>query len=177
MSAPPVRPRRPGRAFSVLLLALFAGTAGLFATTSGLPLIEGLAVALAGVGGSAVLRPRLDGARSPYAVVPALGALAVLAAAAPNSPLAELFGGVAALTLLAWLADDPRRSPGGVVRAAPSLLLVALTLGIAWMSALFLPTGSARVGFGAALLVLVTILVAILLGRPELIDREPPATA
>jgi hypothetical protein len=177
VSAAPGRPGRSVRARPLVLLALLAGALVLFASTSTLVWYFGLLVAGAGVAGSGVLRSRVPRISPAPAVVPVLAALVVLAATAPSTPGTDLFGGVAAIALLAWLAEDPGRVPGGVVRAAPSLLVVVLTLGIAWTSALFLPTGSARIGFGAALLVLVTILVAVLLGRPDLIDAEPPATA
>ncbi|MFY9717318.1 MAG: hypothetical protein WAK40_05220 [Thermoplasmata archaeon] len=177
MSGPSGRPVRTVRAIPLVLLALLAGATVLFASTSGLVWYLAFLVGGAGVAGTAALRSRAPRVPPATAVVPVLGALVVLAATAPSTPATELFGGVAAIALLAWLAEDPGRVPGGVVRAAPSLLVVLLTLGIAWTSALFLPTGSARIGFGAGLLVLLTILVAMLLGRPDLIDAEPPATA
>ncbi|HTP54588.1 MAG TPA: hypothetical protein VML94_06505 [Thermoplasmata archaeon] len=175
MSAPPA----PGasRRWSLVVLGVLAGATVLFASASDLPEHLGYLVAALGLGASVALRADAPRTSAAGAVVPILAALTVIAATAPSSAGTDLFGGVAAIALLAWLAEDRRRAPGGLVRAAPSLLVVFVALGIAWTSALFLPTGSARIGFGAALLVLVTILVAYLLGRTDLIDAEPPATA
>ncbi|MGP8078320.1 MAG: hypothetical protein ACLQD8_06905 [Thermoplasmata archaeon] len=170
----PVSHRRP---VSLVLLAAFGGAMAGFATGADVPWFVGLFLVVAGVGGAAALRTTSGRFGGTVAVVPALGSLVVLSVFAPSTPETDLFGGVAAIALLAWLAEDPRRVPGGFARGGAALLLVLLTFGIAWASAFLLPPGTSLVGIGAALLVLVTILVAVLLGRPDLIDREPPATA
>jgi hypothetical protein len=176
---PPSLPRAAGgrRPVSLALLGLLAAATVLFAAVSAVPWIVGFAIAAGGVGGTVALRSTLRPGIREIAAVPALGALVVLAAGAPSTPTAELLGGVVPIALLAWLADDPRRTSGGVGRAAPALILVLLAVAIAWSCAFLLPPGQALVGFGSALLVVATILVAVLLGRPDLIDREPPATA
>jgi hypothetical protein len=158
-------------------LALLGAALVFFALLSGLAWFLGLPIVAAGMAAAFLLRRRdapRDGRAAP---IPALGALVAVAAFAPSSPESDLVGGFAAVALLAWLADDPRRAPGGLSRALPSLVLVLVTLGIAWVGAFLLPSGSALIGIGAGLLVVVMILVAVLLGRPDLIDREPPATA
>lgn len=180
MSAPAPLPAAPrGRGFprSWALLALFAGASVLFASAADLPWPLVLAVLAAGVGGTAVLREGPRRGRSPLSLVPAVAMLALLAVTAPSTAAGDLFGALAGVALLAWLAEDSRRTPGGAGRAGPGLLLIVLTVGIAWASAFLLPPGASLVGVGAALLVLATILLAYLIARPELIDREPAATA
>lgn len=175
MTGPPLH--RPVRPAELALLALLFGAAVLLAIGTALSWPVALAVAGAGVAGTAALRTRPDPAGGPVALVPVLVAVGVLAAEAPSTPATDLFGGLAGVAVLAWLAGDPRRSAGGLARSIPSLLIVALTLGIAWTAAFLLPSGTSLLGVGGALLVLATILLAVLLGRPDLIDREPPATA
>ncbi len=161
---------------SAAAVALLVGTLALFGLTSNLPTPIG---AIAGaVGGLAVYGVRRDsvegaGERAFVAGAVVLGALAVVS---PSSLESGLTGGLAAVGLLALLADDPRRTPGGLGRSVPMLALVALVLGISWASAVLLPTGTALVGVGSALLVVSAIVVAVFLGRPDLIDREDPQT-
>jgi len=175
------RPDRPGsfrpryRPVSYALLALWAGAMALFAWTTVFAGTYGWILVAGAVVAAVVLRWAAD--LGPVAAVPGLGALGLLAAGAPSSPGPEFFGAIATLALLAWLAEDPRRAPGGFARAIPLLLVVFLTVAIAWTCAVLLPPGSALVGVGSALLVAATLLLAVLLGRPDLIDREPPATA
>jgi len=161
----------------LVLLLLWAATMALFSRATALAGPIGLGVAAIAVGGSAALRRWRGSTLGPFVAAPGLGGLGALAVTAPSAPIAEFLGAVAGLGLLAWLAEDPRRVGGGFGRATPALLLVFLSVSIAWASAILLPAGEALVGVGAGLLVLATILLAVLLGRPDLIDREPPATA
>lgn len=168
---------RPNLPLGVPALALLAVALGLFGVLAAFPFLLGVPIAVAGAGGAFLLRNRGGPRSRAYAFVPPLVGLVLLASNAPSAPSTDLVGGLAAVALLAWLADDPARAAGGISRALPSLLLVLVTLGIAWVGAFLLPAGTALIGVGAGLLVVVMILVAVLLGRPDLIDREPPATA
>ena len=89
----------------------------------------------------------------------------------------ELLAGGCGLAFLAWLADDPARERGGLVRAPPLITLPAVALGITWASALLLPSGSATLGVAAGLLAFALLAVALLAARPELFDREAPESA
>jgi hypothetical protein len=48
----------------------------------------------------------------------------------------------------------------------------ALALGIAWSSALFLPSGVVPLGVAGALLALAIVAVAFLVGWPTVLDRD-----
>lgn len=165
------------RPADLALAVVFAGAAALFGSATVLPWFLWAAVVAAGVGGTAALRPSGRPAAARYAAAPALGALVVLAASSPSTSAAGLFGGLAGIALFAWLSEDPQRAPGGSRRAAPALGLIVVALGIAWASGFLLPSGTAQIGIGSGLLVAAAILIAVLLGRPDLIDQEPPATA
>jgi apolipoprotein N-acyltransferase len=112
-----------------------------------------------------------------FAIVPSVVSLGTLAAVAPSTPAADLLGGLSAAALLLWLAGGPESNEGVLTRSLPTIGLVALILLIAWASVLLLPPSPALLGVGGLLLVSIAILVAILFGRPDLIDREPSATA
>ena len=107
-----------------------------------------------------------------YAPVPALAALAIEAVPAPVGLGTELVAGLAGLSFLVWLADDPSRPAGGSVRSLPMVAVPALAVGIAWSSALFLPAGAVPLGVAGALLALTLVAVAFLAGTPTLFDRE-----
>ena len=157
---------RPASFLLLLGIALFLGY------LDGLPLGVGIAVAAVAVGIAAGLRadpsPRISG----YAPVPAVVGIALEAVVAPVGLGTEIVAGAAGLALLLWLADDPDRPVGGPVRALPAIALPALALGIAWSSALFLPSGALPLGVAGGLLALTIIAVALLAGRPTLFDRE-----
>jgi hypothetical protein len=126
-----------------------------------------------GVGLRLVPEPRAQ----EVAAVPVLVALATGAVASPLGIVPELVAGGAALAFLLWLADDPARPAGGSVRGRVTVLIPAFALGIAWASALLLPSSSASLGVAAGLLVFVIAALAYLVGRPGLFDREPAATS
>jgi hypothetical protein len=166
-----------GPAGSPGLVAVLAGAAVLFALTTDWSWPVGLAIAGAGVAGSIAVRAAGTGLGRELAAVPAAAALGTLACEGPATAVPDLLGGLAAVALLAWVADDPARAPGGLGRAVPTLVLLVLFVAVAWAGALFWPSGTSLIGVGAALLVLVTVAVAFLFGRPDLFDREAPATA
>jgi hypothetical protein len=76
------------------------------------------------------------------------------------------------LAFLVWLADDPARPAGGARRGLATVAVPALAVGIAWSSTLFLPAGAVPLGVAGGLLALTLALVAFLVGRPSLFDRE-----
>jgi hypothetical protein len=166
-----------GRAVPVASSALLLLAGGLLGYLTSLPGLIGLVVVGVGVGLGIGLRlvpvPRVR----PWAPVPALGALAVGAVTSPLGVVPELVAGGSALAFLLWLADDPERPAGGVSRGRGTLLLPAAALGIAWASALLLPSRSASLGVAAGLLVFVIAALAYLVGRPGLFDREVAATS
>jgi len=126
-----------------------------------------------GVGLRLVPQPRVR----QFAAVPVLVALATGAVASPLGVVPELVAGGSALAFLVWLANDPARAAGGTVRARVTILIPASALGIAWASALLLPSSSASLGVAAGLLVFVLAALAYLVGRPRLFDREAAATS
>jgi hypothetical protein len=165
-----VRPPPVGSTLLVALLAVFLGY------LTAWPFYAGILVAVVGVGAATALRAGPSARLRSIAPVPLVLALAIDAIASPLGLLPELAAGGAGLAFLAWLADDPSRAPGGVGRARAALLVPALALGIAWSSALLLPTGSATIGVAAALLVAAIAGLAYLVARPALFDREEGAT-
>jgi hypothetical protein len=105
-----------------------------------------------------------------------IATLLVLGVSALSTPTSDLLGGLAGLALLLWLAGAPGAGPRAIARSLSTVGSAALIVMIAWTSALLLPRSPALLGIGAALLVTVVLAVAILLGRPDLIDAEPAAT-
>jgi len=159
---------------SSALLFLAAGFLGYLAN---LPGALGVVLATVGVAVAVGLRAlRPSGVRA-FAPLPALLALAFGALASPLGLVPELAAGGAGLAFLAWLADDPARPAGGIARARSTILVSGLALGIAWSSALLLPSRSASLGVAAGLLVLAVGALAYLVARPELFDREAAATS
>lgn len=157
----------------LLLAVVLAG----FGTLGSLPLAEALGVALGSVTLGAVLRLVPRRSLHPLASVPPLLGLTVLASYATATGVTALYGGVAALVLLLWFADDPDRLPGGAARALNRLLIPTVGLGIAWASAFLLPGNVAPLGVGVALLVVVAVLAALLLRSPEVFDRDAAASS
>ena len=154
--------------------ALLAVVAGLFGWTTGLPDGTGAFVAVVGVGIAGVLRPPTWFPRlRPFAAVPAVLGLAVVASFSALGLVPELLAGASGVALLVWLADDPARPAGGPARAQLTIGVPALALGIAWASALLLPSDSASLGVAVGLLVFVLAAVAYLVGQPTTFDRDP----
>jgi hypothetical protein len=157
-------------------VVLLAGLLG-FALFGTLPIVEGIGVALVGLGAAAGVRmSRSPGVRA-WAPVGPLLALGILAVAASPAAIPALYGGATALAFLLWVSDDPNRLPGGPQRAAGRLLLPAIGLAIAWSSSFLLPRGVGSIGIAAALLAAVIVLVALLLRAPEFIARDASASS
>jgi len=161
VNAPAVEAARGGRGltFVVALLAML-----LFGLVGGLPDLGGPVVAAVGLVGASYLRrsPLLG---STYGPVPALLALLAIAVTAPPVPSAALFGGLATLAVLLWLADDPARPAGGGRRATLPLASCGLAVGIAWALVLGVPRLSREVGLAGGLLAAVLLVLAYLLTR------------
>ena len=145
--------------------ALFGFAAGVLGLLGGLPLEFGPAIGVAGVVASAILRGRRPRDLGTLALLPALMAIALLAATAPPVPSTELFAGLTGLAFLLWIADDPSRPAGGGRRAVPILALGALGVGLAWAITLALPGRSPDVGLAGALLAAALVLLALLIAR------------
>ncbi len=161
-----------GRRLGPAGLAGSAAVAVLLGYESSLSPPVGVAIAAAGVVATAAMRfGRSPGVRE-LAIGPMLVALAVVTITAPLSALSELWAGLGGVVAIVWLVDDPDRAPGGITRGATTIAIPALAVGIAWSSALLLPGGTLTFGITAALLVLVLAGVAVLLGRPDLFDRD-----
>ncbi len=173
--AGPPGPTPPRRGAPRLTTVLFAGIMVLFGLVSGLPALLGPIVVLGGVGVSAYLRPRLGPRRSSLEVVPALLALSVVGLGATPGRSTELFAGLSALAFLLWLADDPRKEPGGGRRAAPALGLAALAFALAWGITLPFPPGTIDVGLAGGLIAAALVLVAVVLVRWVLGPRAETA--
>jgi hypothetical protein len=175
MTPPVVAPSGRARPIgSSVLLGLAGGFLG-YLTTPSWPVV--FLVVWVGIGLGVGLRvfPRPRAQR--VAAVPVLVALATGAVASPLGIVPELVAGGSALAFLLWLADDPARPAGGTVRGRVTILIPAFALGIAWASALLLPSHSASLGVAAGLLVFVIAALAYLVGRPGLFDREAAATS
>lgn len=170
--AAPPPPLRGGGSFALLLVV-----AGLFGYLSSLPALLGVVVAVAGVAlAEAAQRLPRSELRS-LSPLPAVGGLVAVAVASPLGLVPELVAGASGVALLVWLADDPARPAGGVRRARNSLAIPTAAVGIAWASALFLPSSSASLGVAVGLIVFVLAAVAYLLGQPALFDREEPSAS
>jgi len=154
---------------------LLAGALFLFSLGTSFLWYIGFAIAFGSVVIASVARARFPDRAREFAVVVVLAALLVLAARAAGTPGAIVFGGLASLALLAWLAGDPLEVPGGARRAAPSLLIAAFVVGIAGTSALLLPSRDAVVGVAAGLFVFAVVLLAVFFGRPDILDRNRSA--
>jgi hypothetical protein len=166
--------RRPGAIRSVrpVSLALLLVPLTTFGYVSGFSYGMGAAIAVAAVALGAGLRATGRRSLSPYAPVPVLLALAAFAVHAPVGLGFEFLAGLSALAFLVWLVDDPARPQRGALRSLPTVAVPALALAIAWSSALFLPAGAVPLGVAGGLLALTLALVAFLVGRPTLFDRE-----
>ena len=163
MTGLPSRPTDRGGGLATTML--FGFTVGVLGLLGSLPLIVGPATGVAGVAVTAVLRSRGSPRVGNWALLPALGTIAVLAATAPAEPASELFAGLAGLTLLLWIADDPERPAGGGRRAVPTIALGALGVGLAWSITLALPGRSPDVGLAGGLLAAALVLLALLVAR------------
>lgn len=170
MNGPPV-PVRP-RILTTIVFAASAGFAGLLCS---LPFLLGPAIGVAGVLVSARWRGRLGKVPADVALVPGLGGVVAVLLASPATIGSELFGGVAVLAFLLWLADDPRAAPGGGRRAATSLSLAGAAFAVAWAIALVARGSSGNVGLAGILVVLGLLLVALVLFRGA--DTPTPETA
>jgi len=153
-------------------LATLALPAVLLGYLTGFPDGLGLVLMVAAVAAAAILRATGDPRGAAYAPVPVLVGLVLEAVAAPVGFGTEVVAGLAGVAFLVWLADDPVRPEGGAVRGLSVVALPALALGIAWSSALFLPSGVVPLGVAGALLALTVAAVAWLVGRPGLLERE-----
>lgn len=153
-------------------LALLLVVAVVVGYVAGFPSGFGPFVAAAGVVVAAGLRMSRSPTVAACAPVPVLAVLVLEVLQAPLGLGIELISGVAGLAFLVWLADDPARPVGGARRGLSTIAVPALALGIAWSSTLFLPAGAVPLGVAGGLLALTLALVAFLVGRPSLFDRE-----
>jgi hypothetical protein len=153
-------------------LALLLVSATYLAFLSGFPDGFGPVLAAVAVAFAAGLRVSSHRNIAVYAPVPALAVLVLEVVPAPVGLGTELVAGLAGLAFLVWLADDPSRPVGGALRSLPTVAVPGLALGIAWSSALFLPAGTVPLGVAGALLALTLAVVAFLVGRPTVFDRE-----
>jgi hypothetical protein len=173
-----VRPSRPIAAMLPTVGLLAAVTVAL-AYDAPLPGPEKLllsVVALAAVALGAALRLSRTGAVRDLAPVPVLVGLGALAAQTPVAIVPDLLGGVAGVAVVLWLLDDPLRPAQGISRAVLVWGAPAAAVGVAWASATLLPTNAAPVGVAGGLLVAALAIVAYLIRRPQLFDREAPTT-
>jgi len=170
MAAPNPRPMATARASlpaAVLVVAL-----ELFGLLTSFPWFLSLPIGGAGAVGAIVLRARSAGRQTDAAVLVVLLTLGILALGAPYTWSAGLLGGLVVLALLLWIADEPGRVANGARRALTGIGVVTLAFGVAWLSAFLLPSTHASVGVVAGFLVAVILLASVLLGQPELIERE-----
>ncbi len=156
---------------TVLLVVLVA----FFGLLTELGPILGPAIGVGGVLLSARWRTRPNPSPSGLALVPAFAGLGILLLAAPVAVDTGLFGGLCALGLLLWLADDPHGEGGGGRRAASSLGLCALAFALAWAVALPGAGFGQDVGLAATLAILALVLVAVTLLRVVLLPRGQTA--
>jgi hypothetical protein len=160
------------RSVRPVTLALLLVTATYLGFLSGFPEGFGPVLAAAAVVLATGLRVGTPRTVAAYAPVPVLAALALEAVTAPVGLGTELAAGLAGLAFLFWLADDPSRPVGGARRSLPTVAVPTLAVAIAWSSTLFLPAGAVPLGAAGALLALTLAVVAFLVGRPAIFDRE-----
>ena len=154
---------------SPLLLVVSVGLLGYLAR---FPDATGIFLAVGAVVVGVVLRRPSFGSVRAYASLPVLAAMAIEVVSVPVGLGSELIAGLAGLAFLLWLADDPARPRGSAARALPALAVTTLALGIAWSSALFLPSHAIPLGVAGGLLALAIAVVALLVGHPTVLDRE-----
>jgi hypothetical protein len=170
-------PRSIATARVGLSTAILGVALELFGLTTSFPWYIALVLGGSGAGAAIALRLVSGGQRTDTAALLVLLDLGVLAAGAPDTRAAGIAGGVVVLALLFWLADEPGHVSGGMRRALPTIGLVSLAFGVAWVSAFLLPPTSVPTGAIAGVLVGVVLLATILFARPELIEREPRLTS
>lgn len=155
--------------------ALAAVAMSLFGLVGGLPLLVGPLVAVVGIVAASFWR-RSPRSGPTFGPLPALGALAILAFAAPAVPSAELLGGFATVAVLLWLADDPSRPAAGGRRGAFALGSCALAVAVAGSIPLVVRSPQQEVGLAGGLLAFALLLVAYLLVRETRGRPGPTAT-
>jgi hypothetical protein len=144
-----------------------------------IPTLEKLvlaALAVGAVAAGALLRLARVAPLREVAPAPLIAVLAATAAATPVAILPELLAGVTGVLVIVWLADDPLGPADSASRALLLWGIPAVGLGLAWASATLLPTSAAPVGVAGALLVAALVILAYLVRRPELFDRDVAAT-
>ncbi|HTW39760.1 MAG TPA: hypothetical protein VMF04_02730 [Thermoplasmata archaeon] len=134
------------------------------------------ALAAIAVAVATVLRLSRDVLIRDLAPVPVLVILGTLAAETPVAVVPELLAGVAGVVFAAWLLDDPLRPAQGLSRGVLIWGTPAVGVGLAWASATLLPSTSAPVGVAGGLLAAALVILAYLVRRPDLFDRDVPAT-
>ena len=173
MSAATARPARRAIGPTVPLLAVAALAV---AYGSSLPIAASLLIAAAGVAAGVALRALgPPGAREVFPI-PVLLAFGALSAVTVVGPLPILLAGLAGVAFVAWLLDDPDRPPAGAVRGAVVWAVPALGVGLAWSSSYVLPPTAATLGVASGLAAAALIVLAILVSRPALFDRDPTQT-
>jgi hypothetical protein len=155
----------------VLVLALLVLAYG-----SDLPLLPALALAILGSAAGLALRASRSSTLYGLAAAPVLLALGILAATTPIAPLPELLAGAAGVVFIAWLTDDPSRPPAGASRGALVWAIPGLGMGVAWASAFLLPSSAASVGVAGGLLAASLLVLAYVVARPEMFDRDMAST-
>jgi apolipoprotein N-acyltransferase len=133
-------------------------------------------VAVAGVLIATVLRLSRTALLRGVSPLPVLVLFGILAAETPVGVVPELLAGVAGVVIVAWLLDDPMRPPDGLRRGWMIWGIPAVGVGLAWASASLLPSTSAPVGIAGGLLAAALVILAYLVRRPELFDRDAPTT-
>ncbi len=157
-------------------LAALGALSVVLASVARLGFATGLAIGLAGLAVAALLSVAREGQFRSVAPAPLLLSLGTLAASAPLSALAEITAGVAGVTVLAWIANDPFRPPWGVLRGALGWGVPGLAVGLAWVSSFLLPPSAAPVGVAGALLAATVIALAVLFAEPERASGGPAST-
>lgn len=170
-------PSTPAVRFAVgPTVPLLAAVTLLAAYGAALPALPALVLAALGVGLGVVLRGvRSEPVRATFPV-PVLLVLGFLALSAGVGALELLIVGLAGATFVAWLTDDPYRPPSGAGRGALLWLLPTLGVTTAWASLFLLPRSSSSVGIAGGLVAGALAVLAYLLSRPDLFDRETTAT-
>ncbi len=155
---------------------ILVAVAALAAYGTTLPTIVAVAVVAAGlVLGVALRGVRASVARAAFPI-PVLVALGITALAAGVDPFEWLVVGLSGAAVVAWLADDPFRSPRGAARGALEWLVPTLGVGIAWASSFLLPRSTTELGVAGGLAAGALVVLAYLLSRPDLFDQDASAT-
>ena len=158
---------RLGPGLPVLVLAALALT-----VVSDWPILIGSLLVAVGVAVGVVVRWEAGPRARALSVVPVLVALVALGARTPVGAVPDGLAGVAGVAVIVWLADDPHRPRERPSRWFSAWSIPVIGVAIAWASTALLPPTAVPFGVAGGLLAAALIALAVLVRRPDLVDRD-----